>query len=129
MSSQFQQIEFHLHNFTNPLCDMWPLLNWACFLVITCLNALLTPHIKIGFGCQASALKNPFKNSIVSLKFEIISIISPTLTPKHTHASFNDIVALNSASQFIKDDLFLHAVLLFSTVLQPRFFLGKGVSF
>ena len=40
------------------------------FLVITCLNALLTYHVKIGLGFQAGALRNAFENGIVSLKFE-----------------------------------------------------------
>ena len=33
---------------TNRLFDMWPLFNRARFLVIRCLNAPLTHHIKIG---------------------------------------------------------------------------------
>ena len=35
---------------TNRLFDMWPLFNRARFLVIRCLNAPLTYHIKIGLG-------------------------------------------------------------------------------
>ena len=85
---------------TNWLFDMWPLFNRARFSVIMCLNTLLTHH-KICLGFQARALKNAVENWIVSIKFEII-IIFPALTPKRTHAGFNDIVALNYASQFIK---------------------------
>ena len=42
---------------------------------------------------------------LVSLKFEIISIF-PHLKPTRKHAGFNGFFALNSTSQFIKDDLF-----------------------
>ena len=44
------------------------------------------------------------------------------------HAGFNEIVGLNSASQFIKDDLFLHAVQLFSNVLQARFRIKESIT-
>ena len=38
------------------------------FFVITCLNALLTYHIKTGLGFKASALKNPSKlNSFMQI--------------------------------------------------------------
>ena len=37
---------------------MWPLFNRASCLVIMCISALLTHHIKIGL---ASALKRPSK--------------------------------------------------------------------
>ena len=53
---------------------------------------------------------------LVSLKFEIISIF-PHLKPTRKHAGVNVFFALNSTSQFIKDDFFLHAVQLFFTVL------------
>ena len=62
VSPQCQQIEFHLI-ITNQLFDMWPMFNQAGFLVITCLNALLTRHINIGLGFQGSAIKkNSFEN-------------------------------------------------------------------
>ena len=48
--------------------------NRALFLVVICLNILLTHHVKIGLGFQVGALKDAFENSIVSLKFDIISI-------------------------------------------------------
>ena len=53
-SPQSQEIEFHLI-ITNQLFDMWPLFNRAGFLIVTCLNAPLTRHIKIGLGFQVSA--------------------------------------------------------------------------
>ena len=54
VSQQWQQIEFHLI-ITNQLFDMWPSFNQAVFLVITCLNALLTHYISIGLAFQGSA--------------------------------------------------------------------------
>ena len=80
VSPQSQQIEFHLI-VTNRLFHMWLLLNRARFSVITCLNALLTHHI------------------------EIIIIFGHLDLCLNTHAGFNEIVALNSTSQFIKDDI------------------------
>ena len=61
VSPQSQQIEFHLI-ITNRLFDMWPIFNRARFLVIACLKVLVTYHVKIGLGFQASALRNAFEN-------------------------------------------------------------------
>ena len=48
-----------------------------------------------------------------------------TLKPVRKQEGFNEIIALNSSSQFIKDDLFLQAVQLFSIVLRVRSCYGK----
>ena len=60
VSTQSRQIEFNLI-ITNRLFDMWPMFNGARFLVITCLKALLTHHVKIGLGFQAGALETSSK--------------------------------------------------------------------
>ena len=61
VSPQSEQIEFHLI-ITNRLFDMWPIFHRASFLVITCLKALLTHHVKIGLGFPAGVLRNAFEN-------------------------------------------------------------------
>ena len=97
---------------------MWPLFSWAHLLVRTCLNAPPIHHIKKLVWVFKQALR---KLNISSLKFEKISIFRHS----NLHASFNEIVALNSTSQFVKG-IFLHAVQLFSTVPRGPFLEAPG---
>ena len=71
VSPQCQQIEFHLI-ITNQLFDMWPMFNQAGYLVITCLNALLTHHINIGLGFQGSAVPQPRSQGLSSLPLLVV---------------------------------------------------------
>ena len=114
VSLQSQQTEFHLI-ITNRLFNMWSLFSRARLLVRTC-NAPLTHHIKkkkkrknwSGFFNQALR-----KLNISSLKFEIISIFRHS----NLHACFNEIVALNSTSQFVKGIFYIYIYICCPAVL------------
>ena len=101
---------------TNRLFDMWPLFNRARFFaqnVSSCSSYTSYKNWSVVFSERFK--KSPQKlNSFVKI-----------CNNQCQYTGFNEIVALNSTAQFIKDDYFLHAVQLFSTLSRARSCWGK----